>query len=95
MQLELLQKFGAVSEPVARAMAEGVRARFGTELGVSTTGFAGPTGGTPENPVGTAFVALAHAAGTDVTRFGWPGTRCDHEPHREAALNMVTGWLRS
>ena len=75
MPTELLEKFGAVSEPVARAMAEGVRSRFGADLGVATTGFAGPTGGTEENPVGTAFVALAHSAGTDVTRFGWLGTR--------------------
>jgi nicotinamide-nucleotide amidase len=87
---ELLERYGAVSEPVARAMAEGVRARFGTDLAVATTGFAGPSGGTDENPVGTAYVALAHAGGTDVTRFGWLGTRYEVMSRTaKLALNMV------
>lgn len=87
---ELLEKFGAVSEPVARAMAEGARARFSTDLAIATTGFAGPTGGTEENPVGTAFVALAHAADTDVTRFGWLGTRYEVMSRTaKLALNLV------
>jgi len=87
---ELLERFGAVSEPVARAMAEGVRERFGADLAVATTGFAGPTGGTAENPVGTAFVALAHADGADVTRFGWLGTRQEVMSRTaKLALNMV------
>ncbi|HEY3788537.1 MAG TPA: competence/damage-inducible protein A [Urbifossiella sp.] len=87
---DLLDRFGAVSEPVARAMAEGVRERFGTDLAVATTGFAGPGGGTEENPVGTAYVALAHMDGTDVTRYGWLGTR-EEVMSRTAklALNMV------
>jgi nicotinamide-nucleotide amidase len=87
---ELLSKFGAVSEPVARAMAEGVRAKFGTDLGVATTGFAGPTGGTEENPVGTAYIGLAHAGGTEVIRWGWIGTRYEIMSRTaKLALNMV------
>ncbi len=87
---EMLEKHGAVSEPVARAMAEGARGRFGTDIGVATTGFAGPGGGTEENPVGTAYVGLAHAGGTEVTRFGWLGTRYEIMSRTaKLALNLV------
>ncbi|WP_439621305.1 competence/damage-inducible protein A [Gemmata sp.] len=87
---ELLERFGAVSEPVARAMAEGLRAKFGTDLGVATTGFAGPGGGTDTDPVGTAYVALAHKSGTEVTRWGWLGTRYEIMSRTaKLALNMV------
>ncbi|HEY1187937.1 MAG TPA: competence/damage-inducible protein A [Gemmata sp.] len=87
---ELLDRFGAVSEPVARAMAEGVRAKFGTDIGVATTGFAGPGGGTDADPVGTAFVGLAHAGGCDVVRWGWLGTRYEIMSRTaKLALNAV------
>lgn len=87
---ELLREYGAVSEPVARAMAEGVRRKFGTDLGVSTTGFAGPGGGTSADPVGTAYIGLAHAGGCDVVRWGWIGTRAEVMSRTaKVALNAV------
>jgi nicotinamide-nucleotide amidase len=56
---ELLARYGAVSSPVAKAMAAGIRSRTNADIGLSVTGIAGPTGGTPEKPVGTVFIGLA------------------------------------
>ena len=60
---EILARFGAVSEECALAMARGVRARLGAKIGISTTGIAGPEGGSAEKPVGTLYVAVADARG--------------------------------
>jgi nicotinamide-nucleotide amidase len=73
---ELIAAHGAVSEPVAFALAEGVRARTGSSIAVGITGIAGPTGGTPEKPVGTVAIAVAsRTAGTRVRTLWLYGNR--------------------
>jgi len=86
----LLAEHGAVSEPVAVAMAEGIRSRAGADLGVGITGIAGPGGGSAEKPVGTVAVALATAAGTHARTFRFFGERQSVKfQASQAALDMV------
>ncbi len=63
---ETLEKYGAVSEQTAREMARGVRIALGADVGIATTGIAGPGGGTPEQPVGTVYIAVSTAEGEKV-----------------------------
>lgn len=72
---DLIDVYGAVSEQVARALAEGIRKKCGTTLGLGVTGIAGPTGGTAEKPVGLVFHALASENGTEVVKRNFPGDR--------------------
>ena len=72
---DLLATHGAVSAPVARALAEGIRRAGGATWGIGITGIAGPDGGTPEKPVGTVYVALAGPRGTEIVHRVWRGDR--------------------
>ena len=72
---EMLAAHGAVSAQVVVAMAEGVRARLGTDLAVAVTGVAGPLGGTDAKPVGLVYVAVAGIGAPEVRRHHWPGDR--------------------
>ncbi|HLJ58740.1 MAG TPA: competence/damage-inducible protein A [bacterium] len=88
----LVERHGAVSAEVARAMAEGVRSQAATDLAIATTGIAGPTGGTEAKPVGLVFLALAHAEGTEVreVRFGTePGRAGIQYLASQTALDMI------
>ena len=86
----LIDEHGAVSEPVARAMAEGCRQRSGADYAIAVTGIAGPSGGTDEKPVGLVYIAVADERGTEVVRQTWPGTRSQFKTRvSQTALNMA------
>lgn len=90
VDLSVLETHGAVSEPVARAMAEGVQQRLGADCGIGVTGIAGPTGGTAEKPVGLVYIAVAVPTGTAVTRNVFAGSRLDVKRRTaERALTML------
>jgi nicotinamide-nucleotide amidase len=87
---ELLDEYGAVSAQVAEAMAVGCRTRLRSDLAVSTTGVAGPGGGTAEKPVGLVYVGLAWEGGSDAVPFSWGGTRTEIQSRTaKFALNRV------
>jgi nicotinamide-nucleotide amidase len=70
-----LQRTGAVSEETALEMALGARARLGSDVAVSTTGVAGPTGGSPDKPVGLVWLGLAGLRGTRAVKLNLVGDR--------------------
>jgi nicotinamide-nucleotide amidase len=88
---ELLEKQGAVSEPVARALAEHARMRALSTYALATTGIAGPTGGSPDKPVGTVYIALATTAETVVKKLFFPS---DRETFKQIAAQAGFDLLR-
>jgi len=70
-----LDAHGAVSEPVAHEMAEGARAKFGATYAVACTGIAGPSGGSPDKPVGLVYIGVTGPSGTRVERCQFSGNR--------------------
>jgi PncC family amidohydrolase len=91
---ETLTRHGAVSEETAREMAHGARRVIEADLGISITGIAGPTGGTPEKPVGLVYIGLAAPDGEWVERHVWQGDRRQNKGRSaEAALDLLRRYL--
>jgi nicotinamide-nucleotide amidase len=94
VQADTLKQFGAVSEPTAREMAEGVRKLIGASIGIGITGIAGPQGGSADKPVGLVYIGMATPDNTIVERHVW---QLDRIGNKEAsvirALNMVLAYL--
>ena len=91
VERETIETYGAVSEQVARALAEGVRVRLGAELGVGITGIAGPGGGSEQKPVGLVWLCVSAADGASLTRsVRLPGGRPDvRERSALVAMHMI------
>ncbi|HEC77459.1 MAG TPA: CinA family protein [Thermoplasmatales archaeon] len=91
---ETLEKFGAVSHQTAYEMAHGVKNLMNVDIAISTTGIAGPGGGTPEKPVGLVYIGLATPDGVETRKFIFEGNRIENkENFCKASLNMLLEYL--
>jgi PncC family amidohydrolase len=89
-----LGKYGAVSSQTAKEMAEGVRKLINADIGLSDTGIAGPTGATPEKPVGLFYIGLSSQHGTRVEEHLFHGDRMENKrAAAEAALRLLKEYL--
>jgi nicotinamide-nucleotide amidase len=89
----LIEAHGAVSAEVAEAMAVGVRTRLGSDLGLSVTGVAGPTGGTPDKPVGLVYLGLADGQGVQTRRLDI-GSDQPREVIQRRSAKYALNWVR-
>lgn len=90
VKIETLDKYTAVSEQTAKEMADGIRCVMGTDIAVSVTGYAGPGGGTEQDPVGTVYVGVSSNEGTFVKRLSYSSLR-DRVFIRRAASSFAMG----
>jgi len=88
---ETLENHGAVSDPTAREMAQGVRKCFKTDIGIAVTGIAGPGGGSRRKPVGTVHIGMATDQGVQARRYRFWGGR---EKVKENTVMMALDWVR-
>ena len=86
-----INRYGAVSAEVAEEMAQGGRRILATDICLSDTGIAGPTGATPEKPVGLFFIGLSHKGGTYSQKHNFQG---DREQNKQSAAEAALGWLK-
>jgi PncC family amidohydrolase len=87
---DVLKEFGAVSEHIAKLMADEIREQSNVDFGISTTGIAGPTGGTPEKPVGLVYIAVSTSDKTIVKKFQFRGDRIQNKENTcNAAFKML------
>ena len=87
---KMLQEYGAVSKQTAKAMAIGIKEKSKVDIGISTTGIAGPTGGTKEKPVGLVYIGIADSKNVFVKKFLFSGNRLQNkESTCNAALEML------
>jgi PncC family amidohydrolase len=93
---ETLAVHGAISEETVREMARGACRLFDTDVAISATGIAGPTGGTPQKPVGLVYMALAAEDAECCERHLWQGDRLENKRQTaEAALAMLRRYLKA
>jgi PncC family amidohydrolase len=96
VRAETLERVGAVSRETALQMARGVRRLLGADYGLAVTGIAGPTGGTPDKPVGLTFIALAGPQGERCERHVWPYDRLGNkQATARRALRMLIERLKA
>ncbi len=86
---EVLKEFGAVSPQVAAQMAQGVRALASADLGISTTGIAGPTGGSAQKPVGTIFIGISTKDTTNVIKADFSANFNNRDKNRQLAAHLA------
>ena len=90
----LLERYGSVSTQTAESMAENVMKKFSTNIGISVTGIAGPTGGTEDKPVGLIYIGLAHESGVKVKEIRYGNDRKRNKLRTsQAALNLLRLFL--